>query len=94
MQFSLIYSSCASGQGYRSDEIFDLSTMQPYSLNKIYESLAKVSPDIALYLPRTSDLRQLAKYAPEGRKVEVVHYCMEGASKVSANASVCRSEWC
>ncbi|KAI9770994.1 MAG: hypothetical protein M1840_002698 [Geoglossum simile] len=69
------------GPGYRSDEIFDLSTMQPYSVNKIYEALVKVSPNIALYLPRTSDLRQLAKYASGDRKVEVVHYCMEGASK-------------
>ncbi|KAI9775729.1 MAG: Trimethylguanosine synthase [Geoglossum umbratile] len=70
------------GPGYRSDEIFDLSTMQPYSVNAIYEAAVKVSPDIALYLPRTSDLRQLAKYASGDRKVEVVHYCMEGASKV------------
>jgi trimethylguanosine synthase len=57
--------------------------MQPYSVNEIYEALVKVSPDIALYLPRTSDLRQLAKYASGDRKIEVVHYCMEGASKVS-----------
>jgi hypothetical protein len=73
---------CGLGPGYRSDQIFDLSTMQPYSVNAIYEAVVKVSPDIALYLPRTSDLRQLAKYASGDRKVEVVHYCMEGASKV------------
>ena len=79
---------CGPGPGYRSDEIFDLSTMQPYSVNEIYEALVKVSPDIALYLPRTSDLRQLAKYASGDRKVEVVHYCMEGASKVSSLISL------
>jgi trimethylguanosine synthase len=37
--------------------------------------------DSALYLPRTSDLRQIASLAPEGKKAEVVQYCMEGASK-------------
>lgn len=35
-----------------------------------------------MYLPRTSDLSQLAKYAPEDRKLEVTHYCLKGASKV------------
>jgi hypothetical protein len=66
--------------------------MQPYSLNQIYEPLAKISPDIALYLPRTSNLQQLAKYASGDGKIEVVHYCMKGASKVSVNISVCRRE--
>lgn len=37
--------------------------------------------DHALFLPRTSDLRQIAKVAPPGKKIEVVQYCMEGASK-------------
>ncbi|KAH0536907.1 hypothetical protein FGG08_006245 [Glutinoglossum americanum] len=64
-----------------SDSIFNLSTMQPYSIVEIYDALAVICPDIALYLPRTSDLRQLAKYASADRKVEVIHYCMEGASK-------------
>ena len=37
---------------------------------------------MVLYLPRTSDLNQIAKYAPEGKKLEVSHYCVRGASKV------------
>jgi len=67
------------GPGYRTDEVFDLSTMQPYSLKQINDMCKAM--DNALYLPRTSDLRQIAKLAPEGEKIEVVHYCMEGASK-------------
>lgn len=67
------------GPGYRSDEIFDLNTMQPYSANHIYDSCKGM--DLALYLPRTSNLRQIARLAPEGKKIEVVQYCMEGASK-------------
>jgi trimethylguanosine synthase len=65
--------------------------MHPYSVNEIHDAIAKISPDIAMYLPRTSDLRQLARYASGGRKIEVVHYCMEGASKVSAHSSICGS---
>jgi len=30
---------------------------------------------------QTSDLRQIAKLAPAEKKIEVVQYCMEGASK-------------
>jgi len=67
------------GPGYRTDAIFDLSTMQPYSLKQIHDICKTM--DSALYLPRTSDLRQIAKFAPEDKKIEVVQYCMEGASK-------------
>jgi trimethylguanosine synthase len=53
--------------------------MQPYSLKQIHDMCRMM--DCALYLPRTSDLRQIAKVAPAGKKIEVVQYCMEGASK-------------
>ena len=67
------------GPGYRSDEIFNLNTMAPYNLTALH-SVCK-GMDHALYLPRTSDLRQIARLVPKGKKVEVVQYCMEGASK-------------
>lgn len=67
------------GPGYRTDDIFDLSTMLPYSLHDIHGACNGMSS--VLYLPRTSDLRQLARCVPDGQKVEVVQYCMEGASK-------------
>ena len=67
------------GPGYRYDEIFNLQTMEPYSHTQIHEACRGM--DSALFLPRTSDLRQIAKLTPEGKKIEVVQYCMEGASK-------------
>jgi trimethylguanosine synthase len=67
------------GPGYSTDKIFNLATMQPYSLKQIH-NLCRLM-DSALFLPRTSDLRQIAKLAPGGEKIEVVQYCMEGASK-------------
>ncbi|PBP24635.1 RNA cap guanine-N2 methyltransferase [Diplocarpon rosae] len=67
------------GPGYRDDEIFNLSRMQPYSLGQIHDVVRTM--DAALYLPRQSDVRQVARLAPEGKKIEVVQYCMMGASK-------------
>jgi trimethylguanosine synthase len=67
------------GPGYTSDEIFDLSKMWPYSVKQIHDACKEM--DSALYLPRTSDLRQIARLGPKDKKVEVVQYCMEGASK-------------
>ncbi|KAI1438016.1 RNA cap guanine-N2 methyltransferase-domain-containing protein [Xylaria sp. CBS 124048] len=67
------------GPGYRTDEIFDLSTMEPYNLAALHEAYKVM--DHALYLPRTSDLRQIAKLVPDGVKIDVVQYCVEGASK-------------
>jgi trimethylguanosine synthase len=67
------------GVGYRDHEIFDLATMRPYNLVEIHDACKPM--EHALYLPRTSDLRQIAKLAPKGKKIEVIQYCMEGASK-------------
>ncbi|KAF9731366.1 hypothetical protein PMIN06_010050 [Paraphaeosphaeria minitans] len=69
------------GTEYNADNVFDLSLMQPYSLDTLYRKFSKLSKHIVLYLPRNSDLNQIARYAPEGRKVEVAHYCILGASK-------------
>lgn len=67
------------GPGYRTDDVFDLHTMQPYNLGQLHAACPKM--DLALYLPRTSDIRQVAKLAGADQKIEVVQYCMEGASK-------------
>jgi trimethylguanosine synthase len=67
------------GVDYRWDEVFDPSTMEPYNLKTLHDACRPM--EHALYLPRTSDLRQIAKLAPEGKKIEVVQYCVEGASK-------------
>lgn len=69
------------GPGYRSDEVFNLNTMEPYSLDHLYREYSEFSKHIVLYLPRTSDLRQLAKLVDDGKQVIVEHYCIEGASK-------------
>ncbi len=85
-----------AGPGYSSDAIFSLHTMQPYSLRKVYTLMKDVSELMVLYLPRTSDLRQLAALVPESRKARVTHYCMDGASKVCGASSASNfnvSEW-
>ena len=71
-----------AGPSYRSDAVFDLSHMQPYTLLDLLVPFQTYTKDIILYLPRTSDLTQLAETTQEGIKLTVVHYCMEGASKV------------
>ena len=72
------------GPRYRSESIFDLTMMQPYAMSELLMLFRKLTHDVVLYLPRTSDLRQIAKESHDGR-TKVVHYCMQGASKVSQN---------
>lgn len=55
--------------------------MQPYNLSYLHDNFAKVTPNMVLYLPRTSDLIQVAHKVERGKKVQVVHYCQNGASK-------------
>ena len=71
-----------AGTSYGKDDIFDLAKMEPYNLDKLYKSFTKYSKELVLYLPRNSDLNQIAKYVPEGQKLEVAHYAIIGASKV------------
>ncbi|KAL9123496.1 MAG: hypothetical protein Q9175_008345, partial [Cornicularia normoerica] len=79
---SIIFASPPwGGPGYRSDRIFDLAKMQPYTLTDLLFPFQQMTEDVVLYLPRTSDVRQLAKRSSEGSKTTVMHYCMEGASK-------------
>lgn len=72
------------GVSYRDQDVFDLSTMQPYNLETLHAACRPM--EHVLFLPRTSDLNQIAALVPgsdgeEGEKIEVVQYCMEGASK-------------
>ena len=56
--------------------------MQPYNLTELVNLSRKVTNDIVIYLPRSSDVRQLACQSTEDQSTTVIHYCMEGASKV------------
>lgn len=55
--------------------------MEPYSLETLYKEFTVFTKHVALYLPRTSDVKQLAKFVPDDEKATVMHYCMEGHSK-------------
>ena len=62
--------------------------MQPYTLEQLFTGFEKITRDIVFYLPRTSNLNQIAMYVPEGEKVQVTHYCIRGASKVSVPSQI------
>ncbi|KAI5300826.1 hypothetical protein KEM55_004668 [Ascosphaera atra] len=83
------------GPTYTDSPVFDLGTMEPYSLGVLHGEFGRFASHYALYLPRTSDLNQLAEVARvnegvqggeelvvrEEDKVAVEHYCIQGASK-------------
>lgn len=81
-EYGIIFGSPPwGGPGYKSEEIFDLQTMQPYTLQYIFNEFSSVTKFIVLYLPRTSDLRQIAECVEEGKKGQVVHYCARASSR-------------
>ncbi|KAL8777192.1 MAG: hypothetical protein Q9213_007964 [Squamulea squamosa] len=69
------------GPAYSTDPVFDLQKMQPYSLDRLLDAFRQFTEEVALFLPRTSDLQQLATASWYWDSVKVIHYCMEGASK-------------
>jgi trimethylguanosine synthase len=68
------------GPSYKSTDIFDLETMEPYKLSELHRTFTGICDYVALYLPRTSDLNQVAKLVGRG-KSQVVHYCTRGMSR-------------
>lgn len=48
----------------------------------IMQTAREISNDIALYIPRSSDLEQVAALRKDGEKIEGVHYCLDRKSKV------------
>ncbi|KAL5334470.1 RNA cap guanine-N2 methyltransferase-domain-containing protein [Aspergillus crustosus] len=80
--YSVLFASPPwGGPGYRSAEVFDLRTMEPYSVKTLYTEFSLFTPHVVLYLPRTSDLEQLARLVKDDKPAPVQHYCMRGASK-------------
>lgn len=68
------------GPSYSTSKVFDLQTMQPYSLSDLFGLCGRFSH--ALFLPRTANLNQISRLIGEEQgKIEVVVYCMDGAGK-------------
>ena len=67
------------GTGYKDAEVMDLESM-PYGLKQL-QGFAQISTNVVLYLPRNSDLNQIADCVEDGRKSQIVHYCMQQNSK-------------
>lgn len=75
------------GPSYTSTDVFDLEAMEPYGLSTIHKATRLWNH--ALFLPRTSDLRQLAHLVPDRHsadksgqsKIDIVQYCVHGFSK-------------
>jgi trimethylguanosine synthase len=55
--------------------------MQPYNLDTLFTTFSKVTKDIIMFLPRTSDMNQIVKYNDREDKMQVMHYCFDGASR-------------
>jgi trimethylguanosine synthase len=82
------------GTEYGNEDVFDLSKMEPYNLDMLYKSFKKYTKEVILYLPRNSDLNQIARYGEDGKKLEVAHYTIMGASKVRKSHRFRRSCVC
>jgi trimethylguanosine synthase len=76
------------GPDYAKFQVFNLKAMQPYDTQHLVRELSAFSTELVLFLPRNSNLNQLAEYAKDGSKVQVVHYCVHGSSKVSCGRPI------
>ena len=75
--------SLGTGPDYATDEVFDLNQMEPYPLDYLHRTFSGITTEFIIFLPRTSNLKQLATLVPDNKKMDVMHYSMNGFSKVS-----------
>jgi len=65
-QVDLVFSSPPwGGPGYKGKEFFDLNLLQPMPIKELLVSFFKISPNVVLFLPRNSNLEQLAQVTNE-----------------------------
>jgi trimethylguanosine synthase len=71
------------GVDYKHEDVFDLEYMEPYSLVDLGVGAMNLAPQygFVLFLPRSSDLCQLAGHVNAEHVVKAVNYCINGASK-------------
>ena len=55
--------------------------MQPYSLRHMFDKFGSFAKTMVFYLPRTSDLQQIADCVGKDEKAQVIHYCTNGSSR-------------
>lgn len=77
---SLEHQLIRTGPGYKDADVMDLNNM-PYSLDYMFSRFSRITPNIVLYLPRTSDLNQIADCVENDEKAQIVHYCIQENSK-------------
>ncbi|KAJ8103198.1 RNA cap guanine-N2 methyltransferase-domain-containing protein [Lipomyces tetrasporus] len=58
------------GPQYLFQEVFDLHTMEPYNLATIMDASRPISPHIAVYLPRNSNIAQVRQQLEHGRDLD------------------------
>ncbi|KAK5945979.1 hypothetical protein PMZ80_000118 [Knufia obscura] len=65
------------GPGYKdAGNSFDLNgDTMPYTLDYMHSRFSKITKDMVLYLPRTSDLNQIADCVEGDEKAQIMHYC-------------------
>ncbi|RMZ83294.1 hypothetical protein DV738_g1346, partial [Chaetothyriales sp. CBS 135597] len=74
-RFGLIFASPPwGGPGYHVDDVFNLDTMLPYNIADFFTRLSRFSRYLVLYLPRNSNLEQIARYVDDEDKAQVIHY--------------------
>ncbi|KAJ2959690.1 hypothetical protein NQZ79_g4813 [Umbelopsis isabellina] len=69
------------GPSYIGAEVFDLETMIPMNGLELYAKAKAITPNVAYFVPRNTDPKQLASLAGEGNLCEVEQNYLQGYLK-------------
>ncbi|KAK9454067.1 RNA cap guanine-N2 methyltransferase-domain-containing protein [Dipodascopsis uninucleata] len=65
------------GPSYLEEEIFDLNAMEPYNLRTILQTSFRITPNVAVYVPRNSNIVQLREVASDIVPNEEISECLQ-----------------
>jgi trimethylguanosine synthase len=70
------------GPAYLAQDVFDVQAMMVPDGFEVFAAAQRITPNIAYYVPRNADMRQLVALAGgDGHKVEIEQNCLNGKVK-------------
>ncbi|WBW72894.1 rRNA methyltransferase Tgs1 [Schizosaccharomyces osmophilus] len=69
------------GPSYSGKSTYSLNDLIPYTFDILYKEAFRITPYIAAFLPKNTDIDELAQYSTDKNRIVVTNFLYEGYSK-------------
>lgn len=69
------------GPSYSGKTVYSLNDLNPYAFDVLFKEATRISPYVAAFLPRNTDVKELAAYGSIHNKPYITNFLFEGYAK-------------